>query len=92
MMPPHPRMDTIDGKAIPKSHVYYGPEFDPCCTGNRCWDYNTEGVAHYGLLPDFLKDVENLGSKQEVAALNRSAEGFAQMWERCEAVAVKITH
>jgi microsomal dipeptidase-like Zn-dependent dipeptidase len=87
VLSPHPRMDTIAGKAVPASKVSYGEDFKQCCTGNRCWDYNTEGVAHYGLMPDYFRDVVNLGGEKEVAALNRSAEGFAVMWERCERVA-----
>jgi microsomal dipeptidase-like Zn-dependent dipeptidase len=89
-MTPHERMDTVAGKAIPASHVVYGPDFPKCTTGNRSWDYNTEGVAHYGLMPDYFKDVENLGGKKEIEALHNAAEGFAQMWERCELVAEKI--
>ncbi len=90
MMLPFPRVDSVNGKAVPASNVVYGFDFDRCCTGNRCWDYNSEGVAHYGLMPDYLRDVANLGGKQEVAALHRSAEGFAVMWERCERVAKAV--
>jgi hypothetical protein len=87
MMLPFPRVDSVDGRAVPASNVVYGFDFDRCCTGNRCWDYNTEGVAHYGLMPDYLRDVAQMGGKAEVEALHRSAEGFAVMWERCERVA-----
>lgn len=89
---PPPRMDTVDGMPHPASEVVYDARFPQCCTGRRCWDYNTEGVAHYGLIPDFFQDVRNLGGEREVEALNRSAEGFAEMWERCEAVAEKLRH
>ncbi len=67
------------------SKVRYDNNFPMCKTGNRSWDYNKEGVAHYGLLPDFFKDVQNqVGGQAVIDALNRSAEYFAKMWEKCE--------
>lgn len=52
-------------------------------TGDRTWDYTTEGVAHYGLMADFMKDVR----ERNPAVHNRlmdSAEYFARMWEKAE--------
>jgi hypothetical protein len=52
-------------------------------TGPKRWNYNNEGVAHYGLLPDFLQDLKNIGmSPQERSSFFTSAEYFAQMWEK----------
>ncbi len=73
-----------------KSNVVYDAGFQRCRTeGGRVWDYNVEGVAHYGLMPDFLKDVQNRlpaatkrGFMEE--GLMKSAEYFSQMWEKCE--------
>ncbi|AUX44996.1 uncharacterized protein SOCE26_064750 [Sorangium cellulosum] len=55
-------------------------------TGNREWDYTAEGTAHYGLMWDFLRDVERQpgGGAAVVGNLYRSAEAFAQTWERAE--------
>ena len=67
------------------SAVSYNASFPMCQTGGRSWDYNREGVAHYGLLPDFLKDVNSLSSLRIFDNhLMKSAEYFAQMWEKCE--------
>lgn len=58
-----------------------------CKTGNKTWDYLKEGgVAHYGLLPEFLYDVKltPLGGDEVYKQLMKSAESFAKMWERCE--------
>jgi len=58
--------------------------FPKSATGNRTWDYTKEGVAHYGLMADFLKDVK----AKNVTVYNnlmKSAESFARMWERSEA-------
>ncbi|HTJ82805.1 MAG TPA: membrane dipeptidase [Polyangiaceae bacterium] len=54
--------------------------------GNRTFDVNVDGLAHYGLLPDFLRDVANLmGAEDRLVPLYRSAQRFIEMWERCEA-------
>jgi hypothetical protein len=63
--------------------------------GNREFDINLDGLAHYGMLPDFLQDVSNLlrtapASKDappvtDLRALFRSAEDYIVMWERVEA-------
>jgi microsomal dipeptidase-like Zn-dependent dipeptidase len=54
-----------------------------CQTGFKQWDINFEGVAHYGLLPDFLQDLSNVGMQsRDLSVLFRSAEDFAQMWTR----------
>jgi microsomal dipeptidase-like Zn-dependent dipeptidase len=54
-----------------------------CQTGFKEWDINFEGVAHYGLLPDFLQDLQNVGLQpQDMSPIFRSAEGFAQMWTK----------
>jgi hypothetical protein len=37
-----------------------GAAFSVSALGNQTWDYNSVGVAHYGMLPDFLQDVSTL--------------------------------
>jgi hypothetical protein len=56
-----------------------------CQTGDyKQWDINFEGVAHYGLIPDFLQDLSNVGLQpQDMSVLFHSAEAFAQMWVKC---------
>lgn len=57
-----------------------------CVAGPREFDFNFDGLAHYGMLPDFLQDVHNVGlSYEEMAPLFSSAEAYIQMWEKCEA-------
>jgi len=53
-------------------------------TGTKTWDYNYDGVAHYGLIPDFLRHVEILGGQQAVNALFQGAESFAKTWHKAE--------
>jgi microsomal dipeptidase-like Zn-dependent dipeptidase len=54
-------------------------------SGNRDWDFNTDGMAHYGLMPDFLQDLRNIGlTPAQLRYLFRSAEDYIQMWEKAE--------
>jgi hypothetical protein len=48
--------------------------------GRRAHDFNVHGLAHYGLLPDMLQDVKNLGV--DLTPLFSSAEGYLRMWEK----------
>lgn len=53
--------------------------------GNRRFDINNDGLAHYGMLPDFFQDLIASGMTPEgLAPLFRSAEDYIQMWEKCE--------
>jgi len=50
------------------------------------WDYNEDGLAHVGLLPDFVEDLRRAGlSDAQLQPLFRSAEAYLRMWERAEA-------
>jgi microsomal dipeptidase-like Zn-dependent dipeptidase len=52
--------------------------------GQRDFDINLDGMAHYGLLPDFLQDLRNIGCPHDVVdALYRSADEYIGVWERC---------
>lgn len=52
--------------------------------GNKTWDYNTEGIAHIGLYPDFYQDLKNLGMSQtERQVFFSTADYFVNMWENC---------
>ena len=57
----------------------------------RTFDFNTEGMAHFGLFPDFVQDLRSQGvTDQELAPLFRSAEAYLQMWNRAEQTMVPI--
>ena len=54
----------------------------------RDFDINLDGMAHYGMLPDLLQDLRNIGlSAEDLAPLFRSAYDYVQMWDRCQAQA-----
>lgn len=58
-------------------------------TGLRVWDYSVDGVANYGMIPEFVQDLQNIdsdagSSRVGVNTLFGAAEGFARVWERAE--------
>jgi microsomal dipeptidase-like Zn-dependent dipeptidase len=55
-------------------------------SGQRVYDINVDGMAHYGLFPDFVEDLRHIGGQQVVADLGRGAEAYLQMWERARGV------
>ncbi|MBX6767449.1 MAG: Coagulation factor 5/8 type domain-containing protein, partial [Actinomadura rubrobrunea] len=50
-------------------------------TGLRTWDVNTEGVANYGLVPDWIADMRNVAGDEIIADMARGAEMYLRMWE-----------
>jgi hypothetical protein len=72
-----PHVDLVD------SPIYQGTLLTRTSAADRRYDINVDGLAHIGLLPDFMQDLHNLGV-QEIASLYRSANDYIVMWERCE--------
>lgn len=73
--------------------LIYDDSFPHCKTGNRTWDINTEGMAHYGLLADYVRSWKVAGmSEAEQKTFMSSAEDFTQMWEKCERRKKKLDH
>jgi microsomal dipeptidase-like Zn-dependent dipeptidase len=62
-----------------------------CAGERRDFDINIDGMAHYGLLPDLLQDLRNIGlTADDLAPLFRSAYDYVQMWEKCEQRAIQL--
>ncbi len=69
----------------PKVGETISPSFPKTVTGLRVWDFNLDGMAHYGLFPAFIESMKRVGmTTEEQAAFFSSAERFAQMWEKCD--------
>ena len=51
-------------------------------SGTRTFDVNVDGVAHYGLYPDWIEDLRVQAGDEIVADLARGSEAYLQMWER----------
>ncbi len=59
--------------------------------GKRVYDINTDGVAQYGLYPDWVEDLTKVAGGDDGDAIfddmSRGAEAYLQMWERAEGIA-----
>jgi hypothetical protein len=55
-------------------------------TGERTWDINVDGVAQYGLYPDWIEDLRMQAGDEIVDDMARSAEAYLEMWERATGV------
>ncbi|MFF8288602.1 discoidin domain-containing protein [Streptomyces sp. NPDC016309] len=61
-----------------------GSLLDRQTTGERTWDLNTDGAAHYGLVPDWLEDIRSVGGQDVVDDLFRGAESYLTTWGASE--------
>jgi microsomal dipeptidase-like Zn-dependent dipeptidase len=59
---------------------------DKSITGNRTFDINYDGVAHIGMLPDFIEDLKEQGVRpRDLLPLFNSADGYVRLWEKIDA-------
>lgn len=84
-----PRFGNPDCPGTPNTELGYpfkgilGGSFAKQKTGDRTFDFNYQGVAHYGLLADFFADVRaNFLTAEEFEPLLNSAESYIRMWTR----------
>lgn len=57
--------------------------------GQRVYDINVDGVAQYGLYPDWVQDLRKVAGRdgdEIVDDMARGAEAYLQMWERAEGI------
>lgn len=53
--------------------------------GRRTFDFNTDGMAHIGMYPDFFADLTQIGvSSRHLQPVFRSAEQYIELWERID--------
>jgi len=53
-------------------------------TGKRTFDVNKEGMAHYGLMPDFIKFRQAQDPNLKLDSFFRGAEAYLRMLNRVE--------
>jgi hypothetical protein len=58
--------------------------FDRESWGDRTFDINTDGVANYGLWPDWIRAGELAGSEARLRLMYQSAENYLEMWESAQ--------
>jgi microsomal dipeptidase-like Zn-dependent dipeptidase len=64
--------------------------FDRQVTGFKTFDYNFDGLAHIGLVPDMVADLQRLGMGQHyLDALFCSSEAYIRVWERAAALGAR---
>jgi microsomal dipeptidase-like Zn-dependent dipeptidase len=59
----------------------FGQTIDRQQTGNRVFDLNQDGLAHFGLVADHIQDIRENTSTRIYEAVMNSAEAYLQMWE-----------
>jgi microsomal dipeptidase-like Zn-dependent dipeptidase len=80
------------GADVPNPVKYPFKSFDGNVTldrqtsGERVFDVNVDGVANYGLFPDWVEDLRMIAGDEIVEDLAKSSEAYLQMWERTEGV------
>jgi microsomal dipeptidase-like Zn-dependent dipeptidase len=62
-----------------------GVQLNRQVVGNQTFDYNDDGLANAGMIPDFIQDLKQVGvSQADLAPLMNSAEQYVRMWELAE--------
>ncbi|MCU0918411.1 MAG: PA14 domain-containing protein, partial [Planctomycetes bacterium] len=82
---------NINGVTYPFKSFDGGVTFTRPKLGNRELDFNTEGLVHIGLMPEFIQDLRlDAESDKDLEPLFRSAEAYLKMWEKAEKRGVSI--
>jgi hypothetical protein len=63
-----------------------GVTIDKQQSGERTFDINEDGIAHYGLFPDWVEGLRQYGGDAIVDDMANGAEAYLQMWERAEGI------
>jgi hypothetical protein len=99
---PRPTMVELDPNVAPRfvdvfNHNLDIPGLPPLgpslkAPPNVAWDYNRDGVAHYGMLADFVRDVRGSPHGHDLVDnhLMRSADYFWHMWQKVERVSPQV--
>ncbi len=66
-------------------------------TGSKTWDYNLDGVAHYGMFVDFLRDVRTLPGNATMTGrqivddqMMYGADYFYRMWLKADTQKTRV--
>jgi microsomal dipeptidase-like Zn-dependent dipeptidase len=88
---------TAPGGYIPLARLTYpftiratGASFrlDRSIVGSKTFDFNNDGLAQIGLLPDMIADFQAMGvTANDLDPLFLSAEGYIRLWERASYLA-----
>ncbi|RYG78623.1 hypothetical protein EU513_03205 [Yimella sp. RIT 621] len=74
-------LTTTAGRGISYPFVALGGTvMDRQVSGERVWDYNKDGVAQYGQVPDWLEDVKGIGGSGIQDELAKGAESYLRTY------------
>lgn len=82
--PPAARASAVQSPLVYPFTAVNGAVVDRSVIGQRTFDVNVDGVAHYGLYPDWIADVlQQAGADRPVLEqqLMDGAEAYVAMWE-----------
>jgi hypothetical protein len=82
----NPRADAAKNPVTYPFTTLGGVEVDQQVSGQRVYDINKDGVAHYGLYPDWIQDLKVQAGPDIVEDMARGPEAYLQMWERAYGV------
>ena len=60
--------------------------FEEQVSGERVYDINKDGVAHYGMYADWIEDLRKIAGPAIVKDMYRGSEAYLQTWERAYGV------
>jgi len=71
---------------VPQNMTFPQSSIPQSMDGSKSWNYNTDGVVHYGMLWDFLQDVASLPGGAAMVNNNfmYGADYFYRTWQRAE--------
>jgi len=84
--PPARGADKPNPVAYPFQSLDGSITFDRQVSGRRVYDVNVDGVAHYGLYPDWMEQLRLLAGRPIADDLMSGAEAYLQTWERAVGV------
>jgi microsomal dipeptidase-like Zn-dependent dipeptidase len=80
--PPARGADKPNAVSYPFKSLDGRVTFDRQVSGQRVYDVNKDGVAHYGLYPDWMEQLRLLAGEPIANDLMSGAEAYLQTWER----------
>jgi microsomal dipeptidase-like Zn-dependent dipeptidase len=72
-----------DQLGYPFTAAATGRQMDRSVVGEKTFDFNVDGLAHIGMLPDLIADFQAMGlSQTDLDPLLNSADGYVRLWEK----------
>jgi microsomal dipeptidase-like Zn-dependent dipeptidase len=85
---------TITSRFAPAMRLADGsvpPALNKHVTGSRTFDFTNDGLAHFGMLPDFLQAVSQTPDGERVVSkLFDGAEDVIRLWEKAQVAKISV--